>query len=288
MTLQSRDGRALRAPLVIAADGVHSVIAKRLGVNARWPRDEPGDRHDGRDAGRDAARRRGPTCCGSPTRTTASTATRTSSRRRGTSTSASGACSRTSTARCRTRPYDAAAAVRLVARRASGVLRRPVRSAALHAVSDSRRRTAAAARARPRAVRRRRRRLRPRDHGRRHLLRDGLRRAGRPRADRRRRRRPAAGPEARRPDAYERRGGASSAPSSPTPSSLQRICSASHDRVSRVVAAPRSMADGLIGHDARLHREASCATRRSAGGCCAVSDDDASAWRGRSVMARSA
>jgi len=38
VTLQSRDGRRLQAPIVIAADGVHSVIAKRLGVNARWPR----------------------------------------------------------------------------------------------------------------------------------------------------------------------------------------------------------------------------------------------------------
>lgn len=38
VTLQSRDGRRLSAPHVIAADGVHSVIAKRLGVNARWPR----------------------------------------------------------------------------------------------------------------------------------------------------------------------------------------------------------------------------------------------------------
>lgn len=37
-TLQSRDGRRLRARTVIAADGVHSVIAKRLGLNARWPR----------------------------------------------------------------------------------------------------------------------------------------------------------------------------------------------------------------------------------------------------------
>jgi geranylgeranyl reductase family protein len=36
--LQARDGRQLRAPLVIAADGVHSVIGKRLGVNPRWPR----------------------------------------------------------------------------------------------------------------------------------------------------------------------------------------------------------------------------------------------------------
>ena len=38
VTLQARDGRRLRAPIVIAADGVHSVLAKRLGVNARWPR----------------------------------------------------------------------------------------------------------------------------------------------------------------------------------------------------------------------------------------------------------
>lgn len=38
VTLQARDGRRLTAPLVVAADGVHSVIAKRLGVNSRWPR----------------------------------------------------------------------------------------------------------------------------------------------------------------------------------------------------------------------------------------------------------
>jgi geranylgeranyl reductase family protein len=37
VTLQSRTGDRLRAPVVVAADGVHSVIAKRLGVNARWP-----------------------------------------------------------------------------------------------------------------------------------------------------------------------------------------------------------------------------------------------------------
>jgi geranylgeranyl reductase family protein len=36
--LQSRDGRRLSAPYVIAADGVHSVIAKRTGINSRWPR----------------------------------------------------------------------------------------------------------------------------------------------------------------------------------------------------------------------------------------------------------
>lgn len=38
VTLQARGGAQLRARTVIAADGVHSVIAKRLGLNARWPR----------------------------------------------------------------------------------------------------------------------------------------------------------------------------------------------------------------------------------------------------------
>lgn len=38
VTLRSREGRHLRAPVVVAADGVHSVLAKRLGVNVRWPR----------------------------------------------------------------------------------------------------------------------------------------------------------------------------------------------------------------------------------------------------------
>jgi geranylgeranyl reductase family protein len=36
VTLQSRTGDRLRAPFVVAADGVHSVIAKRLGADARW------------------------------------------------------------------------------------------------------------------------------------------------------------------------------------------------------------------------------------------------------------
>ncbi len=38
VTLQARDGRRITAPAIVAADGVHSVIAKRTGVNARWPR----------------------------------------------------------------------------------------------------------------------------------------------------------------------------------------------------------------------------------------------------------
>ncbi len=37
VTLTARDGRVFRAPLVIAADGVHSVIARRLGLNSGWP-----------------------------------------------------------------------------------------------------------------------------------------------------------------------------------------------------------------------------------------------------------
>jgi flavin-dependent dehydrogenase len=38
VTLQTRDGRVFRAPIVIAADGVNSVIARRLGINPGWPR----------------------------------------------------------------------------------------------------------------------------------------------------------------------------------------------------------------------------------------------------------
>ena len=38
VVLRSRDGRRLRAPVIVAADGVHSVLAKRLGVNRHWER----------------------------------------------------------------------------------------------------------------------------------------------------------------------------------------------------------------------------------------------------------
>lgn len=37
VTLTARDGRQFTAPIVVAADGVHSVIARRLGLNAGWP-----------------------------------------------------------------------------------------------------------------------------------------------------------------------------------------------------------------------------------------------------------
>jgi geranylgeranyl reductase family protein len=37
VTLTARDGRGFDAPVVIAADGVHSVIARRLGINPGWP-----------------------------------------------------------------------------------------------------------------------------------------------------------------------------------------------------------------------------------------------------------
>jgi geranylgeranyl reductase family protein len=36
VTLTSRDGRKFTAPIVIAADGVHSVVARRLGLNPGW------------------------------------------------------------------------------------------------------------------------------------------------------------------------------------------------------------------------------------------------------------
>lgn len=37
VTLVTRNGRRFEAPLVIAADGVHSVVARRLGLNRGWP-----------------------------------------------------------------------------------------------------------------------------------------------------------------------------------------------------------------------------------------------------------
>jgi flavin-dependent dehydrogenase len=37
VTLVSRDGRRFEAPVVIAADGVHSVVARRLGISPGWP-----------------------------------------------------------------------------------------------------------------------------------------------------------------------------------------------------------------------------------------------------------
>jgi geranylgeranyl reductase family protein len=37
VTLTLRDGRRLTAPMVVAADGVNSVIARRLGINPGWP-----------------------------------------------------------------------------------------------------------------------------------------------------------------------------------------------------------------------------------------------------------
>jgi flavin-dependent dehydrogenase len=35
--LRARDGREFEAPFIVAADGVNSVIARRLGLNAGWP-----------------------------------------------------------------------------------------------------------------------------------------------------------------------------------------------------------------------------------------------------------
>lgn len=37
VTLESRDGRRFHAPVVIAADGVHSIVARRLNLNPGWP-----------------------------------------------------------------------------------------------------------------------------------------------------------------------------------------------------------------------------------------------------------
>ena len=35
--MTTRDGRQFDAPIVIAADGVNSVVARRLGLRAGWP-----------------------------------------------------------------------------------------------------------------------------------------------------------------------------------------------------------------------------------------------------------
>jgi geranylgeranyl reductase family protein len=37
VTLRLRDGRTISAPMVVAADGVNSVVARRLGLNPGWP-----------------------------------------------------------------------------------------------------------------------------------------------------------------------------------------------------------------------------------------------------------
>src|SRR2546427_796233 len=37
ITLVARDGRTFTARTMIAADGVHSVVARRLGLNPGWP-----------------------------------------------------------------------------------------------------------------------------------------------------------------------------------------------------------------------------------------------------------
>jgi len=37
--LEARDGRRFEAPIVVAADGVYSTVARRLGFNPGWPRD---------------------------------------------------------------------------------------------------------------------------------------------------------------------------------------------------------------------------------------------------------
>jgi flavin-dependent dehydrogenase len=39
VTLTARDGRVFEAPIVVAADGVHSIVARRLGINPGWSAD---------------------------------------------------------------------------------------------------------------------------------------------------------------------------------------------------------------------------------------------------------
>ncbi len=177
VTLTLRDGRELSAPMVIAADGVNSVIARRLQLNPGWPREHlaldmmeetPTDiasRRRAGDAGGVLRIRRGPWL--------RLRVPQTRSRQR----------------RDRLRALVLPGADRRGAvRSAAAVRRRPARpphdgrriaARVLHAVPDSHRRAAEEDRRSTRAAGRRCRRVRQRLLGRGHLLRDGHRRARR-------------------------------------------------------------------------------------------------------------
>ena len=109
-TTASRCARATDASCArrwsIAADGVNSVIARRLGMNPGWPPAQARARHDGGDASRGDCARRSPRRCRCSMATAARTATPTSSRSANTSTSASATCCRISRRRSIVTPYD--------------------------------------------------------------------------------------------------------------------------------------------------------------------------------------
>ena len=100
VTLQARDGRRLRAPIVVAADGVHSVHGEAARRERAVAAREHRHRHDGGDAGRDAPRRSPGRALGRVRVQRPRRLCLRVSRRRTTSTSGSAACCRITRARC--------------------------------------------------------------------------------------------------------------------------------------------------------------------------------------------
>ena len=192
----ARDGRRFEAPIVIAADGVHSIVARRLGLNPGWPassvaldmmEETPRDDAAGRrslDAvgglrlrsrrteratsgvrARDQPASSGQAPKGMPTSFPSAI----------TSTSASATCSITIGASIDAPPYELQRG--FVDHLRAAACGGRIGATQLHAVHHSGRRSAAAAGPWPRAAGRRCRRLRQRLHRGGHLLRDGLRRS---------------------------------------------------------------------------------------------------------------
>ena len=199
--LTARDGRTVESTTVIAADGVHSVVARRLGLNPGWPAGsialdmmEETPRTScaisiPRRSGSRTATTLMPRCDArlqagvrttSPARRRAMVvarerrekATRTFFQSATMSTSASDTSCRTSAGRSELRRTIFSGDLSIAC--VPGRCRRRIGSGELHAVSDSDRRPAEAARPRPRAAGWRCRRLRQRVHGGGHLLRDGV------------------------------------------------------------------------------------------------------------------
>ncbi len=199
VVLESRDGRTFEAPIVIAADGVHSVIARRLGLNPGLAGVESCARHDGGNTARKAARRRSLDTVGFVRASAVDSQGRRGRARKGGTAEdqRSGASAAEGYAYIFPKrdhvnvgigyvldhyrnaidvpPYDLAARIR-GRFTASGRDGGRIRAQQLHAVHHSGRRAAREARSRPRAARRRCRRLRERVHRGGDLLRDGVRR----------------------------------------------------------------------------------------------------------------
>ena len=189
----ARDGRHFEAPIVIAADGVHSVVARRLGINPGWPASSVAlDMME--ETPREALRDRDPSTLwvaygydpSSNGRGAASDGRHLARRPKGMRTSfpkrdhvnvGIGYVLAHYRDAIGTAPYELQRGF-VDHLRARAVIEGESVRRQLHAVHHPGRGTASTSRPGPRAAGRRRRRVRQRLHRRRHLLRDGVRRAG--------------------------------------------------------------------------------------------------------------